>query len=114
MIVFPAAVGAALFGLGVFLLLQRSVTRVIIGLALLAHSANLLLVLAGGGPGVVPFVDQLGANDRAADPLPQALTLTAIVIAFAVTSLLLALAYRAWSDNGNDNVESAGGPGGAS
>ncbi len=105
MIVLPALVASALFGLGVYLLLQRTLTRIIIGLALLAHAANLLVVIAGGGPGVAPFVDRITGAEVAADPLPQALALTAIVIAFAVTSFLLALAYRSWVQRGDDDVE---------
>lgn len=105
MIVLPALVASVLFGFGVFLLLQRTLTRIIIGLALLAHSANLLVVIAGGGPGVAPFVDRIAGTDTVADPLPQAMALTAIVIAFAVTSFLLALAYRSWVQSGDDDVE---------
>ncbi len=105
MIVVPAFVAAVLFGLGVFLLLQRTLTRIIVGLALLAHSANLLVVIAGGGPGVAPFVDRISGTDTVVDPLPQAMALTAIVIAFAVTSFLLALAYRGWVQRGDDDVE---------
>lgn len=105
MIVLPALTASILFGLGVYLLLQRTLTRIIIGLALLAHAANLLVVIAGGGPGVAPFVDRIRGDDVAADPLPQALALTAIVIAFAVTSFLLALAYRSWVQRGDDDVE---------
>ena len=105
MIVLPALLASVLFGLGVFLLLQRTLTRIVIGLALLAHSANLLVVIAGGGPGSAPFVNGASGASGSSDPLPQALALTAIVIAFAVTSFLLALAYRSWVQRGDDEVE---------
>jgi len=105
MIVLPALIAATLFGFGVYLLLQRTLTRVVIGLALLAHAANLLLLVAGGDPGDVPIIGELVDPGSAADPLPQALALTAIVIAFAVTAFLLALAYRSWVLTGDDQVE---------
>lgn len=105
MIVLPAVVAASLFGVGVYLLLQRTLTRIIIGLAIMANSANLLIVIAGGEPGVAPIIDRIGVGDTVADPLPQALALTAIVISFAVTAFLLALAYRSWVQRGEDDVE---------
>ncbi len=95
---------AALFSLGTWLLLQRSLSRIIIGLGLLGHGANLLLMLSGERRGVAPFVGSIGSS-RPADPMPQALALTAIVIAFGVTAFLLALAYRSWQLTGDDLVE---------
>lgn len=95
---------ALLFSLGTWLLLQRRLSRIIIGLGLMAHGANLLLLLSGRRRGVAPFIGSVG--DRpVADPLPQALALTAIVIAFGVTAFLLALAYRSWQLTGDDLVE---------
>ena len=98
-----AAVAAALFGIGTYLLLQRKLSRIIIGLGLLTHGANILLVTAGrrGDPPII------GRGDvaRFADPLPQALALTAIVITFGVTILLLALAYRSWLLTDDDEVQ---------
>lgn len=95
---------ALLFSLGTWLLLQRRLSRIIIGLGLMAHGANLLLLLSGRKRGVAPFIGSVG--DRpVADPMPQALALTAIVIAFGVTAFLLALAYRSWQLTGDDLVE---------
>jgi multicomponent Na+:H+ antiporter subunit C len=98
-----AGVAAALFGIGSYLLLQRKLSRIIIGLGLLTHGANILLITAGrrGRPPLI------GRGDPAtfADPLPQALALTAIVITFGVTSLLLALAYRSWILTQDDEVQ---------
>ena len=91
-----------LFGIGTYLALQRTLTRVIIGLGLISHGANLLIVL-GGSRGEPPIVD--GAAGPISDPLPQAMVLTAIVITFGVTALLLALALRSWLLNGDDVVE---------
>lgn len=98
-----AAAAAGLFGIGTYLLLQRKLSRIIIGLALLTHGANVLLITAGRR-GMPPLV---GTGDRAgfADPLPQALALTAIVITFGVTSLLLALGYRSWMLTQDDEVQ---------
>jgi multicomponent Na+:H+ antiporter subunit C len=97
-----ATLAAALFAIGTYLVLQRKLSRIIIGLGLLTHGANVLLITAGrrGHPPLI------GSGDRAqfADPLPQALALTAIVITFGVTTLLLALAYRSWLLTADDEV----------
>ncbi len=104
MTVVLAAAAAALFGCGTYLLLQRQLTRILIGLALLSHGANLVIVLAAGGRGRPTFVDG-EPSDALLDPLPQAFVLTAIVITFGVTSFLLALAYRSWRLTGDDEVQ---------
>jgi multicomponent Na+:H+ antiporter subunit C len=98
-----AATAATLFAVGTYLLLQRKLSRIIIGLGLLTHGANVLLITAGrrGAPPLVRGGDVTGF----ADPLPQALALTAIVITFGVTTLLLALAYRSWQLTDDDEVE---------
>lgn len=98
-----ATAAAALFGIGTYLVLQRKLSRIIIGLGLLTHGANVLWILAGSR-GDPPIVDGEPAN-RYSDPLPQALTLTAIVITFGVTAYLLALAYRSWVLTDDDEVE---------
>lgn len=92
-----------LYGVGVYLMLQRHLSRIVIGLALLGHGANLLLLVAGGRSGAPPITPD-GVGDFA-DPLPQALALTAIVITFGVSVFLLALAYRSWLLNASDEVE---------
>lgn len=104
MTVVLAAAVAALFGCGTFLMLQRQLTRVVVGLSLLAHGANLLIVMSKGGPAAATFVGD-GSERAMLDPLPQAFVLTAIVIAFGTTSLLLALAYRSWVITHDDEVE---------
>jgi multicomponent Na+:H+ antiporter subunit C len=98
-----AVVAAALFGIGTYLLLQRKLSRIIIGLALLTHGANLLFIMSGrrGDPPIIG----VGDPSSFADPLPQALALTAIVITFGVTTLLLALAYRSWLLTQDDEVQ---------
>ena len=103
MSVLLAAAAATLFALGTYLVLQRKLSRIIIGLGLLAHGANLLFITAGrrGLPALIGD----GAPEEFSDPLPQALTLTAIVITFGVTAFLLALAYRSWLLTSDDEVE---------
>ena len=99
-----ALVAATLFGSGTYLLLQRQLTRILVGLALLSHGANLLILLSAGGRGEPTFVGS--ADDGSLlDPLPQAFVLTAIVITFGATAFLLALAYRSWVLTHDDEVQ---------
>ena len=103
MTVLLAATAAALFAIGTYLVLQRKLSRIIIGIALLGHGANVLMV-SSGKRGRAPLIGN-GPTDGLADPLPQALALTAIVISFGVTALLLALAYRSWLLTSDDEVQ---------
>lgn len=96
---------AVLYAVGSYLLLQRTLTRIVVGLALMGHGANLLLLMGGGPPGAPPLSGPDGPPAGVADPLPQALALTAIVITFGIIAFLLALAYRGWSLTGDDEVE---------
>lgn len=102
-LVLALAVGV-LYATGTYLILKRKLTRIVIGLAMMAHGANLLLLLAGGGAGDAVFVGE-ASPESFADPLPQALALTAIVITFGVTAFLLALAFRSWLLRHDDDVE---------
>ena len=95
---------AVLFACGVYAMLERSLTRVLIGFLLLGNAANLLLLIVMGRPGVGAFFGA-APTDEMSDPLPQALTLTAIVITFAVSAFLLALIYRSWQLGQADTVE---------
>ncbi|WP_062204031.1 Na(+)/H(+) antiporter subunit C [Streptomyces sp. NBRC 109706] len=99
-----ALVVGGLFAAGFYLLLDRSLMRVLLGVIVLGHAANLLLLLTGGPPGVPPVLGDADAGERYADPLPQAMALTAIVITFGITTLLLALVHRAWQLDGHDEV----------
>lgn len=100
-----ALTAAALAGLGTWLAMDRSLTRILLGLGLWGHAAVLLLLVAGGRSGRSPIgsADEL-ADAPVSDPLVQALSLTAIVITFAVTAFLLALAARSWQLTGDDTV----------
>ncbi len=103
MIVVLVLAVAILYGTGVYLLLQRNLSRIVIGLALLGHGANLLLLMAGGRAGEAPLIG--GEGGPYSDPLPQALALTAIVITFGVSAYLLAMAFRSWTLTRADEVE---------
>ncbi len=96
---------AVLFACGVYAMLERSLTRVLIGFLLLGNATNLLLLIVMGEPGVAPFYGDAESPDEMSDPLPQALALTAIVITFGVTMLLLGLAYRSWLLTRDDEVQ---------
>jgi multicomponent Na+:H+ antiporter subunit C len=98
-----AVAAATLFGVGTYLVMQRKLSRIIIGLGLLSHGANVLL-LTSGRDGVEPLIGA-GANRSLADPLPHALALTTIVITFGVSALLLAMAFRSWILTRDDEVE---------
>ncbi len=95
---------AVLFGSGVYLLLERSLSRVLVGVTLLGNGANLLLLVSGGAAGGPPLVGS-GPEEDMADPLPQALVLTAIVITLGLSAFLLAMAYRSWQLDGHDEVQ---------
>ena len=96
---------AVLFACGVYAMLERSLTRVLIGFLLLGNAANLLLLIVMGAPGTAPFFGARSDAEGFSDPLPQALTLTAIVITFAISAFLLALIYRSWQLGQADTVE---------
>lgn len=85
-----------LYGSAVYLLLRRNIFKLILGLIFLGHATNLLLFVAGGlTGGFPPFIRGLaGETEKMADPLPQALILTAIVIGLGVTAFALVLVYR--------------------
>jgi multicomponent Na+:H+ antiporter subunit C len=94
----------ALVGCGVYLLLERSLSRVLVGLVLIGNGVNLAFLAAGGPGGASPFYGSADPEDMS-DPLPQALVLTAIVITLATASFLLAMAHRSWQLHGNDDVQ---------
>ncbi|MBU7595499.1 Na(+)/H(+) antiporter subunit C [Metabacillus halosaccharovorans] len=93
-----------LFSAAVYLMLSKSLLRIIIGTGLLSHGAHLLILTMGGlKKGAAPL---LGEHAEVyVDPLPQALILTAIVISFGVTSFFLVLAYRSYQELGTDDMD---------
>ncbi|WP_051704557.1 Na(+)/H(+) antiporter subunit C [Glycomyces sp. NRRL B-16210] len=92
-----------LIGAGVTLLLERTLTRVLIGVILIGNGVN-VLILNGGTFGAAPIVGE-NTTEEMSDPLPQAMILTAIVITLGITAFLLALAYRSWQLLGHDEVQ---------
>ena len=103
-----AALVGCFVALGVYLLLSRSVIRMLLGLVVLGNGVNLLIFTAGRltrevAPIVPPGLEQ--APGAIANPLPQALILTAIVIGFAMFSFLLVLAFRAYQTLDADNTD---------
>lgn len=103
-----ALVTGLLFAAGFFLILRRSIVRIVLGVALLSHAANLgIFTAAGLGNRSVPIIapDRTLLPAGSADPLPQALILTAIVIGFALQVFLLALVVRAAEAAGTDDLD---------
>jgi len=99
---------AVLFGCGFYLLMRRSYLKVILGLMLLGHAANLLVFTSAGiGRGAAPLVPEgmAAPPPGSADPLPQALVLTAIVISFGVSAFALVLFRRAYNVIGSDDID---------
>lgn len=89
---------AILMGGGVYCIMQRGMVRIVLGMGLISHAANLIILTAGiGAWRAQPF--QGTPLDEAADPLPQAFVLTAIVITMATTAFMLALAALGRSDD---------------
>lgn len=88
---------------GVFLMLRGRTFPVVVGLTMLSYAVNLFLFASGRLN--LQGVAVLGMSEHYADPLPQALVLTAIVIGFAMTAYLVILAIRARADLGNDHVD---------
>lgn len=94
---------SVIFAAGVYLLLSRHLLRMIFGVVLISGAANLVILLAGRLGATSPPLIAAGLEslpDGAANPLPQALILTAIVIGFALTALLVAIAFRTWQTQG--------------
>ena len=93
-----------LFMTATYLLLSKSILRIIVGTGLLSHGAHLLILTMGGlKRGAAPLLGQHA--ESYVDPIPQALILTAIVISFGVTAFFLVLAYRAYQELGTDNLD---------
>ncbi|MFY9262759.1 MAG: Na(+)/H(+) antiporter subunit C [Actinomycetaceae bacterium] len=93
-----------LTAVGVYLILERSLTRIVIGMGALTNAVNILMLVAGGESGAPPLVGSAEKSEMA-DPLVQAMMLTAIVIGLGTTAFLMAMAYRSWQLNGNDEVQ---------
>lgn len=103
-----AIVGGALFAGGVYMLLRKNIIKAIIGIILISNSVNLLLFTLGRMSNENPPLIMAGDTvpvEPFANPLPQALILTAIVIGFGLLSFALVLAYRSYKELGTVNVD---------
>ena len=93
-----------LFAAGVYLVLERSLSRVLLGTLLMGNGANLLFMVAGGRAGGAPLIGTTAPEDMT-DPLPQAMVLTAIVISLGMIGFVMSMAYRSWQLHGHDEVQ---------
>ena len=104
-------VSSILVGTGVYLFLSRSMVRALMGFLLMGNGINLIFIIGSGDPGAPPIIGSSDEGAPLADPVPQALVLTAIVITLAMTAFVLALAHRSWQlgrqDLVDDDTESA-------
>lgn len=96
------AVGV-LAAVGTYMLLERSLLRIVLGITLLGNAINLMMLAASGPARKPPLINRFDVSEIS-DPLPQALILTAIVISFASVAFLLAMGYRSWQLTGSDEV----------
>ncbi len=106
-----ALAAGSLYAAGIYLLLRRRLAQLIIGLGLLTNGTNILIFTSGGltraTPPVIPY-DKEVLEPPFADPVPQALILTAIVIGFGVLAFALVLAHRVHHTSGSDDIGDAG------
>ena len=98
-----AIVAAVLIAAGVYLLTERSLTRILVGVLVMSNGVNILFLIASGPAGAPPLIGMFAAEDMA-DPLPQAMVLTAIVLTMAVSAFVVTMAYRSFQLNGHDEV----------
>lgn len=97
-----------LFAAAFYMMLRRSIVKLVMGLIILSNAANLVIfTVAGMTRGGPAFLDEASkvASDTVADPLPQALVLTAIVIAFGVLAFSVVLIHRAYEVVGTDDLD---------
>lgn len=95
---------SVMYACGVYLLLERSLTRVLLGFLLAANATNILILVMGGRRGKAPILEGGATPENIFDPLPQAFILTSIVITFGVSAFMLALIYRSWRLSQADEV----------
>lgn len=99
-------VAGVLIACGVYLLLERTVTKMLLGILLVSNAVNLLILTMSGRDGAPPIQGAVdNVRDRMSDPLAQALILTAIVITMGVSAFVLALAYRSYILTTSEKVE---------
>jgi len=100
-----------LYAAGLYMVMRRSIIKLIIGLVLLGHAANLLIFLSGGLIRAIPPIvpeGEIVPPIPVADPLPQAMILTAIVIGFGVVAFTVVLIHRTYQTIGSDDIDLVG------
>jgi multicomponent Na+:H+ antiporter subunit C len=103
-ILFSALLISVVFASGTFLILQRDLLRVVVGVVLVTNSATLFVISAGLTRGEVPIYP-LPEDGGVSDPLVQGMALTALIIGFGVAALLLAMVYRVYASHGTVDAE---------
>jgi multicomponent Na+:H+ antiporter subunit C len=104
-----AIVAGVLYASGLYLMLRRRLAQLIIGLSLLSTGSNILILSAAGVTRAKPPLISAGVTaDQLADPVPQALILTAIVIGFGVLAFALVLSHRVHQSSGSDDIDTIG------
>jgi len=105
-----AIVAGVLYAAGLYLMLRRRLAQLIIGLGLLSNGSNVLILSAAGVTRAKPPLISAAATraDQFADPVPQSLILTAIVIGFGVLAFSLVLAHRVHASAGSDDIDTIG------
>lgn len=105
-----AITAGVLYATGVYLMLRRRLAQLIIGLSLLSNGSNVLILAAAGVTrGKPPLITETSITaDQFADPVPQSLILTAIVIGFGVLAFTLVLAHRVHRSAGSDDIDTIG------
>ena len=98
-----ALVAGALIACGVYLITERSLSRILIGVVLASNGVNVLFLVASGPAGGAPIIG-LTLGPQMSDPLPQAMVLTAIVITLSVAAFVMTMAYRSFQINGDDEA----------
>ena len=102
----PLILIGGLTSTGVYLLLERTLTRMLLGLLLIGNAVNLLILTVGGPAGNPPVRGRTSAGETAtADPLAQGMILTAIVISMGIAAFVLALTYRSYRINSDEDVD---------
>ena len=99
-----------MFAGGIYLVLERSLTRILLGIVLINNGAIMLLFLSSGGTGLAPLFVRGRDPHEYADTLPQALILTAIVIGFANIAMFLVVLLASRGLTGTDHVDGEGDP----
>ncbi|MFW6598898.1 Na(+)/H(+) antiporter subunit C [Propionibacteriaceae bacterium Y2011] len=93
-----------LIAAGIYLMLERSLTRILVGVVMTSNGVNMLFLVASGPAKEAPIIDLVPAGDMS-DSLPQAMVLTAIVITLGTAAFMLTVAYRSFQLNGHDEAQ---------